>query len=167
MWVRGTPPNEDNRRAMHQRTHLATLSVARMLRDSVNLVRGIEVTRPNGAVQVRLPHLDDVYVASGTSFSWRTTGLPHFSKERGRRPSQRGYQSIGQRGTRPSKTGYPSIGKGGPYLRKSGHASHGTGVCVITLRLSPRTINRQTCVTRRVHHHGYGDRQPRNNSRMG
>jgi len=90
MWVRGT-------------LHLATLSVARMLRDSVNLVRSIEVTRPNGAVQVRLPHLDDVYVASGTSFSWRTTGLPHFSKERGRRPSQRGYQSIGQRGTIPSE----------------------------------------------------------------
>ena len=129
MWVRGT-------------LHLATLSVARMLRDSVNLVRSIEVTRPNGAVQVRLPHLDDVYVASGTSFSWRTTGLPHFSKERGRRPSQRGYQSIGQRGTRPSKTGYPSIGKGGPSLRKGGHASHtegypSVGKCILSIGKGP------------------------------
>ena len=36
-------------------------------------------------------------------------------------------------------------------------------MAIITVRLSPRTINRQTRMHTRVHHHGYGDRQPRNN----
>ena len=121
MWVRGTPPNEDNRRAMHQRNHLATLSVARVLGDSVNLARNIEVTRPNGAVQVRSPPWSmstwpPVRHFPGVQKDFRTD----FSMERGRRPSERGFQSIGQRGTRPSKTGYPSLGKAGPSLRKRG-----------------------------------------------
>ena len=137
MWVRGITPNEDNRRAMHQRNHLATLSVARVLRDSVNRVRGIEVTRPNGSVQVRLPQLVDVYVASGASFSWRTKGLPyllfygkgppsfenrgHVHRQRGTLPSEKG--ACASHGEGYSSVGkfIPSIGKGPPpFPRKRG-----------------------------------------------
>ena len=128
MWVRGTPPNEDNRRAMHQRNHLATLSVARVLGDSVNLARNIEVTRPNGAVQVRSPHLVDVYVASGASFSWRTKGFPY------RLFYGKGPPSLGKGVPVHRPKGYPSFEnrvpvprQGGPSLRKRVHASHGEG----------------------------------------
>lgn len=128
MWVRGTPPNEDNRRAMHQRNHLATLSVARVLGDSVNLVRNIEITRPNGAVQVRLPHLVDVYVASGASFSWRTKGFPY------RLFYGKGPPSLGKAVPVHRPKGYPSFENRVPVPRQrgaipseKGHASHGDG----------------------------------------
>ena len=119
----GTPPNEDNRRAMHQIYHLATLSVARVLRDSVNWVRSIEVTRPNGAVQVRLPHLVDVYVASGASFSWRTKGLPYLLFY-GKGPT-----SLGKGVPVHRPKGYPSFENRVPVPRQSGAIPFGKGAC--------------------------------------
>ena len=37
---------------------------------------------------------------------------------------------------------------------------------IVPIRLSPLTINLQRCIHRRVHHHGYGGRQPRNSCTM-
>ena len=48
----------------------------------------------------------------------------------------------------------------------SNDGSHLSGHWIVTIRLSPLTINLQRCKHRRVHHHGYGGRQPRNNSTM-
>ena len=132
MWVRGTPPNEDNRRAMHQRNHLATLSVARVLRDSVSRIRSIEVTRPNGAVQVRLPHLVDVYVAAGASFSWRTKRFPH------RLFYGKGPPSLGKGVPVHRPKGYPSFEKRVPVPRQRGTVPSEKGACVLRRRVPVR-----------------------------